>query len=291
MPLFLFLNLQNQHDSLALFSGLTQHLPQFAESHHTSHLQIQLKLFAVTPQEKHAHHSHSAFQQTSSCSSPSCYTHKTNGDRSFFFSHIQVAMLHSIDLHNWAMSKLLINLPNSLSQTEWQTSRKYIWLTQRGVFKYSFKKSSVCCVELDLFALIVLPFLFTRQTSLWTGGRGCLSISTRSKWNFCMLPTVTGKTVCVQMYKCICVSERPTVTARRYKASGNRYEKQSLPAMTKALWNNKEEKLCRQRLRWNRSFIGSLWELTHRRTHLDYSYSLNQTAGHECDWFRRRLQG
>lgn len=80
----LFLNLQNQHDSLALFSGLTQHLPQFAESHHTSHLQIQLKLFAVTPQEKQAHHSHSAFQQTSSCSSPSCYTHKTNGDRSFF---------------------------------------------------------------------------------------------------------------------------------------------------------------------------------------------------------------
>lgn len=28
-------------------------------------------------------------------------------------------------------------------------------------------------------------------------------------------------------------------------------------------------------------FIGSLWEPTHRRTHLDSSYSLNQTAGRE----------
>lgn len=135
------------------------------------------------------------FSTHPSCSHPSCYTHKTTGDRNVFF------LLHSsLHVAQPSFPHLSYALESQiLSETGRQTCRKYNWHTQLESFKWL--QASQHVAALSMFSLCVflfaLPFPFT---SLWARTKRMLVNQNMIKWDFSMLPTATDK-----LWVCTCV--------------------------------------------------------------------------------------
>lgn len=69
-------------------------------------------------------------------SSSLCHTHKEISDCSAFFSLLPLGTHVLLIYTSKRCSKLLLNIPNSLTQTKRQTRRKCNWHTQRGALTW-----------------------------------------------------------------------------------------------------------------------------------------------------------